>query len=67
MLCLLFMLDQSLEMPLRLAEKIHFFWGQLRWVLLWCEYGAVFCAGGRKHKNPACCIDSHLHWVSCSG
>lgn len=28
MLCLLFMLDQSLEMPLRLAEKMHFFWGQ---------------------------------------
>lgn len=29
MLCLLFMLDQSLEMPLCLAEKIHFFLGSV--------------------------------------
>lgn len=62
MLCLLFMLDQSLWKCLfSWLIKFHSFWGQLWWVLLRCEHGAVFCAGGLKHKNP-----SPLHWFPCA-
>lgn len=68
MLCLLFMLNQSFWKCLFFwLIKLHSFWGHLWLVLLWGEYGAVIRARGLEHENPACSIDSHLHWVSYSG